>query len=250
MFFKKLFGKNKEAASQQPQPQKPSPTLPTSEDENGSHFYAMKILLVGSRASRNIVLMKAYADGKVPDENSCSLGVDFVHKMIESPSGEKIMVTVWDTSSRDSYNKKVASSFYRGANGVCLCYDPSNPKTFELLKDIVENDYEKLSSPNVPVRVVGVSMAKDNEQAVPKNEVQALADRVDANVSSCCLDDMESVNALFSGFTSVVAKLHNIELGGEDRGDSKVQVNPSKLEVAEDSSGESFYFFENSSHWG
>lgn len=167
MFFKKLFGKKEEEGSkdssqqqqQQQPPQKPSPTLPTSEDGNGSHFYAMKILLVGSRASRNIVLMKAYADGKVLDEDSCSLGVDFVHKMLESPSGEKIRVTVRDTSSRDSYNKKVASSFYRGVNGVCLCYDPSNLKTFELLKAIVENDYEKLSSPNVPVRVVGVSMA-------------------------------------------------------------------------------------------
>ena len=44
--------------------------------------------------------------------------------------GKSIKFQIWDTAGQDRF-RTITSSYYKGANGIIMVYDISDPKSFE-----------------------------------------------------------------------------------------------------------------------
>jgi len=66
----------------------------------------------------------------------CLIGVDFKVKVMEATGADgrpkKVKVTIWDTAGQERF-RTLTSSYYRGAQGIILCYDVARKETFDSL---------------------------------------------------------------------------------------------------------------------
>lgn len=60
---------------------------------------------------------------------SQSVYVDIVKKTLQLPKGDVIQVDVWDTAGQERY-RSLTSSYYRGAKGVFVVYDVTDPNSY------------------------------------------------------------------------------------------------------------------------
>lgn len=77
-----------------------------------------------------------------------SIGVDYKMKNMES-DGKKIKFQIvflsfnlkWDTAGQERF-RNITSSYYRGANAICIVYDITNRESFYNIKSWIQ-DIEK-----------------------------------------------------------------------------------------------------------
>ena len=79
-------------------------------------------------------------------------GIDFKIKTIEL-RGKKIKLQIWDTAGQERFHT-ITTSYYRGAMGIMLCYDITNPKSFDNVAKWLRN-IDEHASEDVEKMLVG-----------------------------------------------------------------------------------------------
>ena len=64
----------------------------------------------------------------IKDNHVATVGVDFIVRTIPVRDTQ-VKLQVWDTAGQERF-RSVTSSYYRGAMGAVICYDPLDEKTF------------------------------------------------------------------------------------------------------------------------
>merc|ERR1712210_435436 len=72
-----------------------------------------------------------------------TIGIDFKIKTVEL-QGKKIKLQIWDTAGQERFHT-ITTSYYRGANGILLVYDITQPKTFDNISKWLRNINEHAS---------------------------------------------------------------------------------------------------------
>ena len=72
-----------------------------------------------------------YAEKKFEANHLATLGLDFVSKTYQPPnSDQEMQVKIWDTAGQERF-RTLTLSFYKQAQGVVLCFDVTNQKSFD-----------------------------------------------------------------------------------------------------------------------
>lgn len=113
--------------------------------------YLFKILLIGDSGVGKSCLLHRFADGIYNDTYISTIGVDFKIRTIEL-DGKIIKLQIWyvfiiyiyiylstylfiylyvyrDTAGQERF-RTITSSYYRGANGIIIVYDVTEPDSF------------------------------------------------------------------------------------------------------------------------
>jgi len=102
---------------------------------NGDQF-VFKLLLAGDSTVGKSSLMEKYSTNYFPYEPASTIGVDFTQKEIKH-DGMNIKIQMWDTAGQERF-RSIITSYYRGADGIILCYDTTNRQSFSDLVDWLE----------------------------------------------------------------------------------------------------------------
>eukprot|EP00106_Octopus_bimaculoides_P012937 XP_014780379.1 PREDICTED: ras-related protein Rab-13-like isoform X1 [Octopus bimaculoides] len=78
---------------------------------------------VGKTALINCLVGREFRSSMLP-----TIGVDFVKKTF-NVDGARIQLAVWDTAGQERF-RSITKMQYRGAQGIVLVYDVTNPSTF------------------------------------------------------------------------------------------------------------------------
>lgn len=90
----------------------------------------LKLLLLGSSGVGKSAFVRRYTDDVfVEDDASATIGVDYKVKSV-CVDGKWFKLSIWDTAGQERY-RTLTSSYYRGAQGVVLMYDVTEPRTFD-----------------------------------------------------------------------------------------------------------------------
>eukprot|EP00298_Acanthocystis_sp_HF-20_P011498 c19424_g1_i2.p1 GENE.c19424_g1_i2~~c19424_g1_i2.p1 ORF type:complete len:198 (+),score=91.86 c19424_g1_i2:82-675(+) len=111
-----------------------------------------KIVVVGDSGVGKSCLIKRFADNKFDDETQSTIGVDFAVKTMEL-EGRIWKLQIWDTAGQEKF-RAIATSFYRGAHGVIVCYDTTKPSSLDNVERWLQ-DIRKYTDSHVPVVLVG-----------------------------------------------------------------------------------------------
>jgi small GTP-binding protein len=86
-------------------------------------------------------------------------------------AGRRITVQVWDTAGQEKF-MTITKSYFRGADGILLCFDVSNRGSFDRVRVWMESIQENALE---AVRIVLIGNKIDLERAVSKDEGNELA---------------------------------------------------------------------------
>eukprot|EP00744_Colponema_vietnamica_P028437 GILI01043238.1.p1 GENE.GILI01043238.1~~GILI01043238.1.p1 ORF type:complete len:217 (+),score=49.74 GILI01043238.1:98-748(+) len=125
-------------------------TLPLSFTSKTIQVYT--VILVGRSNTGKTALLKRMTGRELPQVHSATVGVDY-YRIYAEVDGQPVSVALWDTAGQERF-QSVVSSYYRGAHGVFLVYDRSEPETFTGLRFCLK-EVERLSQPGVTVHILG-----------------------------------------------------------------------------------------------
>lgn len=118
--------------------------------------FLFKLLLIGDSGVGKSCLLLRFSDGTFNESFISTIGVDFKIKTIEL-DGKKIKLQIWDTAGQERF-QTITSSYYRGAHGIVLVYDITDPRSFENIHKWLK-EIETHSGGSVLKLLVGCSTA-------------------------------------------------------------------------------------------
>eukprot|EP00928_Gymnodinium_smaydae_P087829 TRINITY_DN72022_c0_g1_i1.p2 TRINITY_DN72022_c0_g1~~TRINITY_DN72022_c0_g1_i1.p2 ORF type:complete len:203 (+),score=45.16 TRINITY_DN72022_c0_g1_i1:67-675(+) len=97
-----------------------------------SHDHLFKLLIIGDSGVGKSSILLRFCDDEFNEKQASTIGVDFKTKFLQL-RGKKLKLALWDTAGQERF-RTLTSSYYRGAQGIILCYDSSQRSTFEHVK--------------------------------------------------------------------------------------------------------------------
>ncbi|KAJ5067349.1 ras-related protein rabd2a-like [Anaeramoeba ignava] len=165
--------------------------------------YLLKILLVGDIAVGKSSLLLRFADDRFQDSYNPTIGVDFKIKTIEK-DGQKIKLQIWDTAGQERF-KTITSSYYRGAKGVIIVYDVTNPQSFENIGHWI-NEVETNAESEVIKMIVGNKCDLENQKMVKTEIAQNFSNQTEIPFLETSAKNSTNVENAFVLLASTILK--------------------------------------------
>ena len=116
-----------------------------------------------------------YAEKKFEANHLATLGLDFVSKTYQPPnSDQEMQVKIWDTAGQERF-RTLTLSFYKQAQGVVLCFDVTNQKSFDNVRMWFEQ-IESHADAGIAKILVGNKIDLTDERKISKEQAQQMAD--------------------------------------------------------------------------
>merc|ERR1712115_457523 len=96
--------------------------MSTTKAKNYDHLF--KLLLIGDSGVGKTCILFRFSEDAFNTTFISTIGIDFKIKTIEL-RGKKIKLQIWDTAGQERFHT-ITTSYYRGANGIMMCYDISH----------------------------------------------------------------------------------------------------------------------------
>ena len=114
--------------------------------------YSFKIIVIGDSDVGKSSLTLRLTDDIFYADHAATIGIDFrVHSL--TIQGRSVRLHVWDTAGQERF-QNVTASFYRGANGILLCFDVTKRYSFQSLEKWMER-VRLQAVPTAPLVLVG-----------------------------------------------------------------------------------------------
>lgn len=107
-------------------------------DDNPSY----KVLVIGDQGIGKTTLIHRYIFDIFLKNSESTIGLDFQEKIVQVSPEDKIVLKIWDTAGSEKFHS-IAQSFFTNCDGIILCFDTTDKKTFENLYGWIDyiNDY-------------------------------------------------------------------------------------------------------------
>ncbi|XP_064622272.1 uncharacterized protein LOC135484578 [Lineus longissimus] len=147
----------------------------------GSHYnneydYLFKILLIGDSGVGKSSLLLRFADDTYTETYISTIGVDFKMRTVDI-DGHSIKLQIWDTAGQERF-ETITTAYYRGADGIILVYDVTDPESFKHVKKWL-NNVDRYSGESVSKLVVGNKCDLTMKRLVAESMGKELAHQID-----------------------------------------------------------------------
>ncbi|KAF8781927.1 Ras-related protein Rab-10 like protein [Argiope bruennichi] len=100
------------------------------------------------------------------------MGIDFKIKTLDI-KGKKIKLQIWDTAGQERFYT-ITTSYYRGAMGIMLVYDITNPKSFDNIAKWLRN-IDEHANEDVEKMILGNKCDMEDKRMISKERGEAIA---------------------------------------------------------------------------
>eukprot|EP01123_Difflugia_compressa_P009891 TRINITY_DN3430_c0_g1_i6.p1 TRINITY_DN3430_c0_g1~~TRINITY_DN3430_c0_g1_i6.p1 ORF type:complete len:202 (-),score=30.86 TRINITY_DN3430_c0_g1_i6:110-715(-) len=171
-------------------------------------YPAFKMLMIGDPGVGKSSLLLRYADNEFTQNFISTIGVDFKEKEINI-NGSNITIQIWDTAGQERF-RTITSSYYRGAHGMILTFDVTNPATFKSCSKWLQ-EVERYAEEEVVVFLAG-NKCDLGERAVPTAEIEDFKAKYALDYIETSAKDGTGINELFEKLTRQVVERFNNDL--------------------------------------
>jgi len=161
----------------------------------------VRLLTLGDSGAGKSSLLLRYTQGEFACEYMPTIGIDFRLKNIEV-NGRTVKVQVWDTAGQERF-RTITHNYYRGAHGIALVYDTTNEISFYNIKKWIQ-DVRTYAESNVNLVLIGNKCDLQNEQAIPKEKGQEIADEYNVKFFETSAKENINVQEAFSALVNMV----------------------------------------------
>jgi len=154
-----------------------------------------KVVMLGDTNVGKTSLVLRFAEGYYRDEGrSATVGAFFITKRIQTSSGITCKVQIWDTAGQAKF-RKIAPMYYRTAAAAIVCYDVSNPKSFEVMREWVDEIQNTSTSKTVAIIIAATKRDLADEPTNTQTTIPTTrATEYAANVGAIFVDTSARTN--------------------------------------------------------
>ncbi len=135
----------------------------------------VKLILIGNSGVGKTAVAYRYTEDSFLQKTVSSTGIDFRVKKIEV-NGLKVKVQVWDTAGQERF-RSITSHFFRGAKGVMIFYDITNPESFNNIPQWLDFTASYMEDDEVKVMLIGNKCDNEIRRKVQTKSGEDLAKR-------------------------------------------------------------------------
>jgi len=150
--------------------------------------YIFKTIIVGDSGVGKTCLLERFVDDRFLLDFATTIGVDF--KLYVMRVEEKVVkLQIWDTAGQERF-RGITNSFYRGANGIFLCFDVTASRTFDTLPTWLEQ-IRQFAAPGTPIVLVGCKGDLTDKRQVAHADAVELAKQIgSAYIETSSMDNV------------------------------------------------------------
>ena len=168
-----------------------------------------KVLLLGDSTVGKTCFLIKYTDKTFQDVHMATIGLDYRLKNMTLKSGKNVKLQIWDTAGQDRF-RAITKNYYKGANGIILIYDVTNPQTFDNVKGWISQIREEANQ-NVLIYIVGNKIDMKEERKIKTEDGEKLAGdygfpfvetsaKEGININETFEDLVEKIDSVYSKF--------------------------------------------------
>mmetsp|Transcript_13156 Transcript_13156/g.19842 ORF Transcript_13156/g.19842 Transcript_13156/m.19842 type:complete len:201 (-) Transcript_13156:135-737(-) len=161
---------------------------------NPEYDYLFKLLVIGDSGVGKSCLLRRFADNKYTESYISTIGVDFKIKTVKLDD-KVIKLQIWDTAGQERF-RTITSSYYRGAHGIIVVYDCTEPDTFDNVKHWL-SEIDRYASENVRKLLVGNKVDLVEKKVVKTEAAKAQADNLKIPFIETSAKESENVEEAF-----------------------------------------------------
>jgi len=172
-----------------------------SKNPNGDFDYLFKLLLIGDSGVGKSSLLLRFADNTFSDSFIATIGVDFKIITIDL-NGAQVKLQIWDTAGQERF-RTITSSYYRGAHGIIVVYDITNPDSFANVRKWLQ-EINRYASENVQKILVGNKCDLVSERKVSYEDAKELADELGVTFLETSAKNATNVDVAFENMAKAI----------------------------------------------
>lgn len=169
--------------------------------------YNFKVLIIGEEGVGKTSLKIRYTEDKFDPSISTNTFLDFKTKVIQLNQTETASLSIWDTAGSEKYHS-IAKSYLNNSQGMLLCFDISNRKSFEelnnfwitFIEEYIEVGKQKKEKISV-VFLVGNKKDLSDKREISVKEARQFAETFHGKYYETSSLTGEGINLLFQEFT-------------------------------------------------
>jgi Ras-related protein Rab-8A len=151
------------------------------------------MLVIGDSGVGKTSLLVRFDEDKFSPNFITTIGIDYRTRMVDMEN-KKVKLQIWDTGGQERF-KTITMTYFRGAHGIILVYDVTDPLSFENIRSWMANlqanassDVDRILIGNkcdmADKRVISTQRGQDlaNEFGIPFFETSA---KSSINVEEC-----------------------------------------------------------------
>lgn len=139
---------------------------------NKSYDLLFKILMIGDSGVGKSSIMLRFSGDAFNRTFIPTIGIDFKVKTIEL-RGKKIKLQIWDTAGQERYHT-ITAHYYRGAMGIMLVYDISDPTSFDNITKWMRS-IQKNGESDAQIMILGNKCDMEDKRMIGKGKGQVIA---------------------------------------------------------------------------
>jgi small GTP-binding protein len=164
----------------------------------------LKIILVGDTAVGKSCICNRIINSAYNENVKATVGCDYFEKDFPLPEGRSIKLSIWDTAGQERF-RGLASSYYKKARGIIICYDITRKSSFTKISYWME-EIESFAPADTPLFLLGCKLDLENRRQIELADAQKFASRYGfAHFEE--VSALESVDDIREFFEVVVQKM-------------------------------------------
>ena len=129
----------------------------------------VKILIVGDTNVGKTSLLLQYTDNFYPLQHAATVGIEFKVKNI-TYKNYNVKLQIWDTAGQERFHS-ITNNFFRNADGILFVYDITNKKSFEGIKNWIQEAEEEVGDDFQKI-LIGNKSDLEEERTVPLKKLE------------------------------------------------------------------------------
>jgi len=176
-------------------------TRTAGKNPNADYDHLFKLLLIGDSGVGKSSLLLRFADNTFSDSFIATIGVDFKIRTIDI-NGSQVKLQIWDTAGQERF-RTITSSYYRGAHGIIVVYDITNPDSFQNVRKWLQ-EINRYASENVQKILVGNKADLVSERKVSYEDAKELADELGVAFLETSAKNASNVELAFENMAKAI----------------------------------------------
>lgn len=166
----------------------------------------IKLLTIGDSAVGKTCLISQFARESFNPNFITTIGIDYKIKEVEI-DGAKYKLLIWDTAGQERF-RTITTSYFRGCQGILLVYDITQRKTFDNVRNWMDQITLVNDGMDVCKILLGNKCDMESERVVETKEAEELAAEFQIPfMETSAKDDINVKDAFLKITKDVVATL-------------------------------------------
>lgn len=155
----------------------------------------VKSIIIGDSGVGKSSLLYRFSDQDWNPHYIATIGVDFKVMTFER-SNKVVKLQLWDTAGQERF-RTITHSYYRGAHGIMLVFDVTNPESFENVATWMK-DVRRFGIDGAPMILIGNKTDCVGKRLITAEQGEALAAQIGCKYAETSAKDNSKVEEAFT----------------------------------------------------